>query len=78
MKKFRIYTSTKSTSSFIISSDTQGLYIILSDIPTIRNFINGTAMSWSISFATDIDIGNLLAEFDTFDELVNNYPELFI
>ena len=76
MKKFRIYTSTKSTSSFIISSDTQGLYIILSDIPTIRNFINGTAASWLISFATGI--GDLLAEFDTFDELVNNYPELFI
>ena len=76
MKKFRIYTSTESTNSFIISSNTQGLYIALSDIPTIRNFINGTAMSWLISFATDI--GNLLAEFDTFDELVNNYPEYFI
>ena len=76
MKKFRIYTSTESTNSFIISSNTQGLYIALSDIPTIRNFINGTAMSWLISFATDI--GNILAESDTFDELVNNYPEYFI
>lgn len=76
MNKFRIYISTESTNRFIISSNTQGLYIALSDIPTIRNFINGTAMSWLISFATDI--GNLLAEFDTFDELVNNYPEYFI
>lgn len=76
MKKFRIYTSTKSTSSFIISSDTQCLYVVLSDIQTIRNFINGTATSWLISFATGV--GNLLAEFDTFDELVNNYPEYFI
>ena len=76
MKKFRIYASTKSTSSFIISSDTRGLYIRLSDIQTIRNFINGTATSWLIIFATGI--GDLLAEFDTFDELVNNYPEYFI
>ena len=76
MKKFRIYTSTEPTNCFIISSNTQGLYIALSDIQTIRNFINGTATSWLISFAADI--GNLLAEFDTFDELVNNYPEYFI
>lgn len=76
MKTFRIYTSTKSTSSFIISSDTQGLYIALSDTHTIRSFINGTVMTWPISCATDI--GDLLAEFDTFDELVDNHPEYFI
>lgn len=76
MKTFRIYTSTESTSSFIISSDTQGLYIALSDTHTIRSFINGTAMTWPIIYATDI--GDLLAEFDTFDELVDNHPEYFI
>lgn len=76
MKTFRIYTSTESTSSFIISSDTQGLYIVLSDTHTIRSFINGTVRTWPISCATDI--GDLLAEFDTFDELVDNHPEYFI
>lgn len=76
MKTFRIYTSTESTSSFIISSGTQCLYIVLSDIQAIQNFINGTATSWPIICATDI--GNLLAEFDTFDELVDNHPEYFI
>ena len=76
MKKFRIYTSIESTNTFIISSDTQGLYITLNDVQTIQNFINGTAVSWLLCYSTDI--GNLLAEFDTFDELVDNYPEYFI
>lgn len=76
MKKFRIYTSTESTSSFIISSDTQGFYIALNDTHTIQSFINDTATFWSIIYATDI--GDLLAEFDTFDELVDNHPEYFI
>lgn len=76
MKKFRIYTSTTPITSFIISSSISGLYIDLNDIPAIRRFIDGTVLVWPIEAATDM--GDLLAEFDTFEELTNNYPELFI
>lgn len=76
MKTFRIHTSTESTNRFIISSDTRGFYIALSDIHTIRSFINDATAFWSINYATDM--GDLLAEFDTFDELVDNYPEYFV
>ena len=76
MKKFKIYISTKVIPNTIISSGAYGLYIDFTNIHTMQQFITGAIRGWPIDRAHNI--GDLLTEFDTFEELVNNYPELFI
>ena len=76
MKKFKIYVTSTASSFIIINSNYCGLYVDFTDIDLIQCFINGTTLTWQIDYIHDI--GDLLAEFDTLEELTNNYPELFI